>query len=244
MVVISKCKVHQDNLQFPPSRQFPSSPRAIQKFMYKAVSETQAKSSSDLGSSPDLSSPQTINFQLPSHLQNQNVPFLTRDFMVICLLRYLNIDISWKAAILTGVHIPQDTWIKYRKWLSSDNIPQRFRNKIQAPEFPGPFNKSSYLEAKHLLDTRVSLLVTDNEVIAQLPGASLVSIHCDILWDDILLYKKLLEDQRVPVTWYNVEDGFHGWMLLFDTKIFFFLLFLEYNQCHCEFYKGNLKGYT
>ncbi|XP_005079409.1 arylacetamide deacetylase-like 4 [Mesocricetus auratus] len=164
---------------------------------------------------------QTINFQLPSHLQNQNVPFLTRDFMITCILRYFSIDPSWKDAILTGAYIPQDIWMKYRKWLSSDNIPQRFRNKIQQPEFPGPFNKSAYLELKNLLDEGISPLVADDEVIAQLPATLLVSIHWDVLRDDVLLYKKRLEDQGVPVTCYHVEDGFHGCLFLFD-KIFSF----------------------
>ncbi|XP_051029656.1 arylacetamide deacetylase-like 4 family member 1 [Phodopus roborovskii] len=164
---------------------------------------------------------QTINFQLPSHLQNQNVPFLTRDFMITCILKYFIIDPSWKDAILTGAYIPPDTWMKYREWLSSDNIPQRFGNKIQQPQFPRPFNKSAYLELKQFMDISISPLVADNEVIAQLPEALLVSIHWDVLRDDILLYKKRLEDHGVPVTWYNVEDGFHGCIFLFD-KFFSF----------------------
>lgn len=76
-----------------------------------------------------------INLQLPSHLQNQNVPFLIRDLMIICFLKYPAIDTSWKDAIWTGIYIPQDTWMKYRKWLPSGNIPQRFRNKIQDLSF-------------------------------------------------------------------------------------------------------------
>ncbi|KAL1776475.1 arylacetamide deacetylase-like 4 [Sigmodon hispidus] len=165
---------------------------------------------------------QTINFQLPSHLQNQNVPFLTREFMSTCITRYFSIDISWKDAILTGAHIPRDTWMKYRESFNSDNIPQRFRSKIEQPEFPGPFNKSAYLKTKHLLDTELSPLLADNEVIAQLPEALLVSIQWDVLRDDVLLYKKRLEDHGIPVTWYNIEDGFHGCMILFDKKIFCF----------------------
>lgn len=50
-----------------------------------------------------------------------------------------------------------------------------------------------------------------------LPG----ELH-DILRDDILLYKKCLEDQGVPVTWYHVEDGFQGSLILCDWKPFSF----------------------
>nr|XP_031362545.1 arylacetamide deacetylase-like 4 [Lonchura striata domestica] len=36
------------------------------------------------------------------------------------------------------------------------------------------------------------------------------------LRDDGLLYKKRLEDNGVPVTWYHLEDGFHGIISLYD----------------------------
>ncbi|XP_051027051.1 arylacetamide deacetylase-like 4 family member 1 [Acomys russatus] len=165
---------------------------------------------------------QAINLQLPSHLQNQNIPLLTTYIMFKFMFRYLAIDSSWKDAILTGANVPPDTWMKYRKWLDSDNIPQRFRDKFQQPKFPAPFNKAAYLETKHMQDPGFSPLLADNELIAQLPEALLVSMHWDILRDDTLLYKKRLEDQGVPVTWYNVEDGFHGCITLFDNKTFSF----------------------
>ncbi|ERE83541.1 arylacetamide deacetylase-like 4-like protein [Cricetulus griseus] len=63
-----------------------------------------------------------INFQLPSHQQNKNVPLLTRDFMFMCMCKYLVIDLCWKDAMLTGSAIPLDKWKKYRKWLSYDNM--------------------------------------------------------------------------------------------------------------------------
>jgi arylacetamide deacetylase-like 3/4 len=78
---------------------------------------------------------QVINFQLPSMVQNQNAPFLNRDFLVTCVCKYLSIDLSWKDAMLKGTCISEDAWEKYRKWLSSDNIPKRFRNKDHEPEF-------------------------------------------------------------------------------------------------------------
>nr|XP_020015655.1 arylacetamide deacetylase-like 4 [Castor canadensis] len=163
---------------------------------------------------------QVINFQLPSMVQNQNAPFLNRDFLVTCVCKYLSIDLSWKDAMLKGTFIPADVWKRYRKWLSSDNIPKRFRSKDHEPEFPGPFNEAAYLETKHTLDVRNSPLIADDEVIAQLPEAFVVSCEGDTLRDDALLYKKRLEDHGIPVTWYHVEDGFHGCIVLFD-KIFF-----------------------
>nr|XP_020015654.1 arylacetamide deacetylase-like 4 isoform X2 [Castor canadensis] len=165
---------------------------------------------------------QVINFQLPSVRQNQNIPFLNRDFMMTCVCKYLSIDLSWKDAMLKGTCISEDAWEKYRKWLSSDNIPKRFRSKDHEPEFPGPFNEAAYLETKHTLDVGNSPLIADDEVIARLPEAFVVSCEGDTLRDDALLYKKRLEDHGIPVTWYHVEDGFHGCIIFFDKKLFSF----------------------
>ncbi|XP_008563296.1 PREDICTED: arylacetamide deacetylase-like 4, partial [Galeopterus variegatus] len=153
---------------------------------------------------------QAVNLQLPSYQQNQNVPFFSQKFMLTCLCSYLAIDESWKEAILNGAYIPPDAWRKYRKWVSSDNIPQKFKNRGHQPRSPSPFNEAAYLETKHILDVEISPLLADDETIARLPEAFLVSCENDILRDDTLLYKKRLEDQGVPVTWYHVEDGFHG----------------------------------
>ena len=95
------------------------------------------------------------------------------------------------------------------------------------PVFPSPFNGAAYLENKHLLDVDNAPLIRDDETIAQLPKAFLVSCEHDILRDDTLLYMKRLEDQRVPMMWYHVEDGFHGSLLLFDKEIFLFLCSLK-----------------
>nr|XP_003471243.1 arylacetamide deacetylase-like 4 [Cavia porcellus] len=165
---------------------------------------------------------QLTNFQLPSSQQNRNIPFLTEELLMMCVCRYMAIDISWKDAILKGAFLPPETWEKCRNWLSSDNIPERFKNKYQEPQFPGPFNEAAYFETKHILDVQNAPILADDEIIAQLPEAFLVSCEHDILRDDTLLYKKCLEDQGVPVRWYHVEDGFHGCLFLFGQK---FLLF-------------------
>ncbi|NP_941064.2 arylacetamide deacetylase-like 4 family member 1 [Mus musculus] len=165
---------------------------------------------------------QAFYFQSPSHLMHKNIPFLTKDFMITCICKYLAIDFSWKDAMLTGACISPSAWKKYEKWLSPDNIPKRFRTTYQPPESPAPFNEAAYLETKHAMNIDISPLVADDKIIAQLPEAFLVSLHWDIIRDDVLLYKKRLEDQGVPVTWHHVEDGFHGCILLFDKKLFSF----------------------
>ncbi|KFO31619.1 Arylacetamide deacetylase-like 4 [Fukomys damarensis] len=165
---------------------------------------------------------QCINFQLPSFQQNQNVPFLTWDFMLMCLCKYAAIDLSWRDAMVKGACVPPDTWMRYREWLSSDNIPQSFKNIFQEPQFPGPFNEAAYLETKHLFNVANAPILAEDEIVAQLPDLFIVSCGQDVLHDDVLLYKKCLEDQGVPVIWYHVEDGFHGYIILFDKKPFSF----------------------
>ncbi|XP_031232904.1 arylacetamide deacetylase-like 4, partial [Mastomys coucha] len=161
---------------------------------------------------------QFVNFLLPSQQQNKNIPFLTRDLMTLLVGKYLAIDLSWSDSMLTGSVIPPDKWMKYRKWLSSDNIPRRFWSQDTQPEFLGHFNEAAYLETKHIFHTEISPIIADDETIAQLPEACLVSCEYDIIRDDTLLYKKRLEDQGIPVNWHHVTDGLHGCLIMFDIK--------------------------
>ncbi|XP_008052469.1 arylacetamide deacetylase-like 4, partial [Carlito syrichta] len=181
---------------------------------------------------------QGFSMQLPSFQQNQNVPFLSRKFMVTCMCNYFAIDRSWREAILNGAHVPPDVWRKYGKWISPDNIPKRFKQRGYQPRVPAPFNEVLYLEVKHILDTENSPLTADDEIIAQLPEAFLVSCENDVLRDDSLLYKKRLEDQGVRVTWYHVEDGFHACIILFDKKPFSFPCSLNIVNAIVSYIKG------
>ncbi|XP_057641278.1 arylacetamide deacetylase-like 4 family member 1 [Chionomys nivalis] len=181
---------------------------------------------------------QVVNFQLPSYQQNQNAPFLPRKFLMTCACKYLAIDLSWMDAMLKGINIPLDYWKMYRKWLGSDNIPQRFKSQGLQPKFPEPFNETAYLETTRIFDLEASPLLADDKTIAQLPEAFLVSCEYDVLRDDCLLYKKRLEDQGVPVTWCHIEDGFHGCILLFDKGIFSFPCSHEVMNSTVSYIKG------
>lgn len=113
---------------------------------------------------------------------------------MICMFKYMVINFHWWDAILNGAFIPLEVWRKYRKWLSPDNIPRRFKKPGYKPLFPGPFNEAAYLENGHLLDVANTPLLRDDETIAQLPPAFLVSCEHDILRNDTLLYMKRVED--------------------------------------------------
>ncbi|KAM5248722.1 arylacetamide deacetylase-like 4 [Ctenodactylus gundi] len=181
---------------------------------------------------------QGLNFQLPSIQRNANTPFLTRDLLITFICKYMTIDLSWKDAMLKGTCIHPDVWKKYRKWLSWDNIPKKFKNNVQEPLFPGPFNETAYLEVKHLYDVENEPILADDDIVAQLPEAFVVSCENDTLRDDALLYKKRLEDNGIPVTWYHVEDGFHACLVLFSKKCFSFPCTLNIANAVVGYIKG------
>ncbi|KAM9109628.1 LOW QUALITY PROTEIN: arylacetamide deacetylase-like 4 [Megaptera novaeangliae] len=118
-------------------------------------------------------------------------------------------------------------------------LTRKFMIQTTNPCFPGPFNKAAYLENNPLLDVEHTPLIKNDETIAQLPEAFLVSCEYDILRDDILFYKKCLEDQGVPVT-YHVEDGFHGSLILFDRKPFSFPCSLKIVNAIVSYIKSTL----
>ncbi|XP_052031846.1 arylacetamide deacetylase-like 4 family member 1 [Apodemus sylvaticus] len=179
-----------------------------------------------------------INFQLPSYQQHKSVPLVTKDLIFTCICKYLAIDLSWRDAMSTGVIIPLDKWKKFGKWFSSDNISRRFWSQHTQPEVLGPFNEASYLETNHVWSSEISPLLADEKIIAQLPKAFLVSCENDILRDDALLYKKCLDDQGIPVSWYHLEDGFHGCLIFFDKMYFSFPCSMKVANALISYIKG------
>uniref|UniRef100_A0A2K5REU2 Arylacetamide deacetylase like 4 n=1 Tax=Cebus imitator TaxID=2715852 RepID=A0A2K5REU2_CEBIM len=175
---------------------------------------------------------QVFCLQLPSFQQNENVPFLSWKFVVTTLCNYLAIDLSWRDAILNGSCVPPEVW------RNPGNVPKKFKKRGFQPWPPGPFNEAACLETKHMLDVENSSLLADDDVIAQLPEAFLVCCENDILRDDSLLYKKRLEDQGVRVTWYHLEEGFHGSLIFFDKKALSFLCSLKIVNAVVNYVKG------
>ncbi|XP_019495244.1 PREDICTED: arylacetamide deacetylase-like 3 [Hipposideros armiger] len=165
---------------------------------------------------------QLMDFQLPSSQQNKNVPLLREDFIFYCCLNYLDINSSWRSTILKRAHLPAKVWEKYEKWLGPENIPERFKKRGYRQVSPAPLNEAAYLETNVVLDVMNSPLIAEDEVMSQLPEACIVSCEYDFLRDDSLLYKKRLEDSGVSVTWYHVEDGFHGVFNTLDMGYFQF----------------------
>ncbi|XP_015261814.1 PREDICTED: arylacetamide deacetylase-like 3, partial [Gekko japonicus] len=165
---------------------------------------------------------QAIDFHLPSYQQNQAVPILYREKAAFFFLHYLNGDTSLLEELLQGCHIPADLKLRYRKWLSADNIPKEFKARGYKPPVPVACDDEVYEELKNVFVPEISPLIAEDSVVRKLPQTCIVTCEYDILRDDGLLYKKRLEDNGVPVTWYHIINGFHGIVNFFDNGWFTF----------------------
>nr|AAH84855.1 LOC495387 protein [Xenopus laevis] len=160
---------------------------------------------------------QMIDFDLPSYQQNRAVPVLYRERAAFYMLNYISDDLSSLEEMLDGDHIPVETKMKYRKWLSAENIPDEFKVRGFKPRVMSSQAEEVIEEVKSALETACSPLLAEDSVIRLQPQAYILTCEFDVLRDDGLLYKKRLEDNGVPVTWYHVKDGFHGIVSFFDN---------------------------
>ncbi|KAG9482384.1 arylacetamide deacetylase-like 4 [Eleutherodactylus coqui] len=149
---------------------------------------------------------QMADFNVLSYQQNKMVPSLLQEHAIHSTLMYTGADPSLSKEILKGSHVCPEIREKLGKWLSSEE----FQVKGYKPHIMAPFNKGVYEKVKKALEFPCSLLFSDDALIRQLPKAYILTCEFDILRDDGILYKKRLEDNGVPVTWFHVKDGYHG----------------------------------
>uniref|UniRef100_H0UTG6 Arylacetamide deacetylase like 3 n=1 Tax=Cavia porcellus TaxID=10141 RepID=H0UTG6_CAVPO len=165
---------------------------------------------------------QFLDFQSPSFQQNKNIPLLTWNLAFYCWCCHLNINTSWKSKIEKGAYLPAEVWEKYRKWLGPENIPERFKKRGYQSRPREPLNEDAYLETRIATDWTFSPLITEDDIVSQVPKACIVSCEYDLICDHSLLYKKRLEDLGVPVTWHHIENGFHGVLTHVEEGFFHF----------------------
>ncbi|KFQ01518.1 Arylacetamide deacetylase-like 4, partial [Leptosomus discolor] len=165
---------------------------------------------------------QALDFNLPSYQQNRGVPLLFRERAAFFALQYLNGDALHVQEVLEGSHIPPDMRLKYRKWVSPDNIPEKFKVRGYKPHKPHGFKAEVFETMKRFCEPNLCPLLAEDAIVHQLPESFILTCEYDVLRDDGLLYKKRLEDNGVRVTWYHLEDGFHGIISLFDHRRFSF----------------------
>ncbi|XP_009668280.2 arylacetamide deacetylase-like 4 [Struthio camelus] len=159
---------------------------------------------------------QALDFNLPSYQQNRGVPLLFRERAAFYVLQYLNGDASHVEEVLEGSHVPADIRLKYRKWVSPDNIPEQFKVRGYKPHALLECATEVYEAVKRFCEPNLCPLLAEDAIVQQLPETFILTCEYDVLRDDGLLYKKRLEDNGVPVTWYHLEDGFHGIMSTFN----------------------------
>ncbi|XP_063799602.1 uncharacterized protein LOC134966638 isoform X2 [Pseudophryne corroboree] len=160
---------------------------------------------------------QMVDYNLPSYQQNSMVPLLLRERTVFYKLHYLGCfcDDLCKEVLL-GSHVPPEMRRKLSKWLSIDNIPKEFTAKGYKTHNMAAFKNNVYEKVKRVFEPHFSPLLAEESVIRLLPKAYILTCEFDVLRDDGLLYKRRLEDNGIPVTWYHVKDGFHGVVSFFD----------------------------
>nr|XP_003229234.1 PREDICTED: arylacetamide deacetylase-like 3 [Anolis carolinensis] len=153
---------------------------------------------------------QAVDFNLPSYQQNQRVPILFKKRALKMGMMYLTGKKFNVEGVMRNAHLPKHVWMKYKKWVSPDLIPEKFKGQGYVPmEWP-QFIPELYEQCKESTNPMFSPLLAEDDMIRQLPKTFILTCEYDVFRDDGLLYKKRLEDNGVPVTWYHVEDGFHG----------------------------------
>uniref|UniRef100_A0A8C4V794 Alpha/beta hydrolase fold-3 domain-containing protein n=1 Tax=Falco tinnunculus TaxID=100819 RepID=A0A8C4V794_FALTI len=165
---------------------------------------------------------QALDFNLPSYQQNRGVPLLFRERAAFYVLQYLNGNASNLDEVLEGSHIPIDIKLNYRKWVSPDNIPEKFKVRGYKPRVLLDCTTEIYETVKRFCEPNLCPLLAEDAIIQQLPESFILTCEYDVLRDDGLLYKKRLEDNGAQVTWYHLEDGFHGIISLNDYCGFLF----------------------
>uniref|UniRef100_A0A8D0BI97 Alpha/beta hydrolase fold-3 domain-containing protein n=1 Tax=Salvator merianae TaxID=96440 RepID=A0A8D0BI97_SALMN len=163
---------------------------------------------------------QGMDFYLPSYQQNKDIPLLWRKLVVYWTCRFLNKSTSVVNDVLEGRHVPEDIRTKYQKWVCADLIPEEFKVRGYKPQDPAlrTFKPKVYEEMKQVLEVTFSPLFAENSVISKLPQACILTCEFDVLRDDGLLYKRRLEENGVPVTWFHAKKSIHGLAILFENQ--------------------------
>ncbi|XP_026541327.1 arylacetamide deacetylase-like 4 [Notechis scutatus] len=161
---------------------------------------------------------QAVDFNLPSYQQNRAVPLLFRERAAFYLLQRLTGDASCLGDILEGSHVPMKLRAQYRKWLSVDHLQEEFKARGYKPTSCLSFKEDVCEALGSLTLPECSPLLAEEAVLSLLPETFILTCEYDVLRDDGLLYKKRLEDQRVPVTWCHLANGFHGIIEFFESS--------------------------
>jgi neutral cholesterol ester hydrolase 1 len=158
---------------------------------------------------------QAFDFNLPSHVQNNDVVLGSTVEVAGAVLFYMggnekNIHMAFDLAINnhTTLAMKKD----YASLVDSSLIPAVLRQGFKPSAVEnGNSNIAQHLGSK-FTDPFCMPLMANN--LQDLPSAYIITAEHDPLRDDGILYAKRLEKAGVAVTWHNYQDGYHGVMAL------------------------------
>ncbi|XP_054857765.1 arylacetamide deacetylase-like 4 [Eublepharis macularius] len=159
---------------------------------------------------------QALDCTLPSYQQNALFPLLGRKDLLKFAAQYLDRSASIIDMAIGGNLVPENIQMKHRGWVHSENVPYEFRIRNHNPAKPPSPKNNLFNLINEALDRKISPLLADDSFLQGLPKTFILTCEYDVLRDDGLLYKKRLEDNGVPVSWYHLEDGFHAAPLMLD----------------------------
>ncbi len=185
---------------------------------------------------------QALDFNTPSYLQNQDVPFLLRPLMVRFWMHYLGVDISlmsqWIANNHSSLLHPSITPEMRARVDWTTLLSPKFKKNYK-PVIVGKGAPKAEKEVPGLLDVRASPLLAGPQVLAKCPRAYILTCEHDVLRDDGLMYARRLQDAGVTVTSDHYEDGFHGCFSVTDWP-FDFDAGLRSQRAYFDWLKNNL----
>uniref|UniRef100_A0A8D2LPR1 Arylacetamide deacetylase n=1 Tax=Varanus komodoensis TaxID=61221 RepID=A0A8D2LPR1_VARKO len=161
---------------------------------------------------------QTIDLDLPSYQDNENMPILPKSLMLRFFSEYFTTDIALNKAMEANQHVPpeQSHLFKFVNW--SNWLPEQFK---KGHVYTSPKHGNSELGQKYpgFLDPRAAPLLADDIKLRGLPLTYIVTCQYDVLRDDGLMYVSRLRKVGVPVVHDHVENAVHG-ALMFITSPF------------------------
>ncbi|KAH0624088.1 hypothetical protein JD844_007437 [Phrynosoma platyrhinos] len=162
---------------------------------------------------------QTIDFNLPSYQENENMPILPKSLMLRFWSEYFTTDLSLMEAMENNQHVPLEFshLFKFVNW--SDWLPERFkRNHV----YTSPTLGSPKLGQKYpgFLDPRAAPLLVEDIRLRGLPITYVITCQYDVLRDDGIIYVSRLREVGVPVIHEHLEDAVHGMLMFISSPLF------------------------
>ena len=150
---------------------------------------------------------QAIDFNLPSHVQNDGRTYGTRVEMAKCILYYGGFNQNYIQDVLKGRHVSRETWNKYKAYVDWSLLPKRYTEGMEMTNGKEDPKLADELSEFLLNPYAFPLMAAD---LRDLPDAYISTVEYDTLRDDGILYLERLRKAGVKVTWDHIEDGFHG----------------------------------